>query len=112
MTGRDFQPSSYAALWRKQGGQICSGELELGDESLRLDGTRRDGRPSTCEIPYRTIAGVHLGRAATERIDGRTALVVELPHGQTLLITSPVGLGMIHEMADRLDARLSSGLRV
>ena len=107
----DFRPPSYAAIWREQGGQVCSGELELGEEMLRLDGTCRDGRACTLEIPYRTIAGGRVGRAAGERIDGRTALVVELPLEQTLLVTSPVGLGIIHEMLDRLDT-VVSGLPV
>jgi hypothetical protein len=108
----DFQPPSYAVLWREPGGQVCSGELELGERALQLEGTCRDGAASTREIPYGTIAGVRVGRAARERIDGRAALVVELPRDQLLLFTSPVGLGMIHEMADRLDALVSAGLRV
>jgi hypothetical protein len=108
----DFQPPSYAVLWRQPGGEVCSGELELGEQALRLEGTCRDGTICTRDIVYQTIAGVRVGRAARERIDSRAALVVELPRGQILLLTSPVGLGMIHEMADRLDALVSGGLRV
>jgi hypothetical protein len=112
MHPHDFRPSSYAVLWREPGGQVCSGELELGEYALRLEGTCRDGTVSTREIPYGAIAGVRVGRAARDRIDGRAALVVELSRDQMLLFTSPVGLGMIHEMADRLDALVSAELRV
>ena len=107
----EFWPS-YAVLWRELGGQLCSGELEFRDDVLRLDGTRRDGEVCTLEIPYRVIRGARVGRAARERIDGRAALLVELPDERTVLVTSPVGLGMIHEVVDRLDALVSGGLRV
>ncbi|MCC6223649.1 MAG: hypothetical protein IT201_09200 [Thermoleophilia bacterium] len=92
---------SYAVLWRRPGGQICSGELTLGETALRLDGIGRSGEPAEVELPYAAISGVHVGRTARERIDGRSSLAV-VSGDSTLLVTSTVGLGMIHEMAERL----------
>ena len=96
----------YAVLWREPGGVVCSGELELRPEALVLAGRCRDGRACEHEIAYRDVSSTRIGRAARERIDGRSTLILEAL-GLTLHITSPVGLGMIHEMAERLDARMA-----
>lgn len=98
---------SYAVLWRRPGGQICSGELTFGPAALRLEGICRTGEPVEVELPYDTVSGVHVGRTARERIDGRPSLAVD-SGDSTLLVTSTVGLGMIHEMAARLSELVRS----
>ena len=103
-----YDTPSYAVLWREEDGSVCSGELELGEEALRLDGTCRFRASCTHEVRYRRISRVRIGRAVRERIDGRAALVIELGREQKLLVTSTVGLGMIHEIAERLNALTGS----
>jgi hypothetical protein len=93
---------SYAVLWREPDGVVCSGALQLGPERLRLGGNCRDGRSREHEIAYGDVTSTRIGRAPGERIDGRSTLILEAG-GATLLITSAVGLGMIHEMAERLE---------
>lgn len=88
-------------LWRHPGGQVCSGELTFGPGALRLEGIDRVGRPNSIELAYTEVSGVRVGRTARERIDGRSSLTVE-SGDSILLVTSTVGLGMIHEMAERL----------
>lgn len=93
--------TSYAVLWRHPGGQVCSGELTFGPGALRLEGIDRIGEPSSIELSYADVSGVRVARTTRERIDGRSSLAVE-SDSSTLLVTSTVGLGMIHEMAERL----------
>jgi hypothetical protein len=95
-------PPSYAVLWRTGENEICSGALVIEDRTLRLEGTDRQGRFCSVEIAADAVQSVRIGRAAADRIDGRTALVLRLLPNRTLLVASAVGLGMIHEMADRL----------
>ena len=105
--GRAARSSTYAVCWREAGGEFCAGELGLTDHLLRLDGKDQRGKPRILEIPYREVAGTRIGRQREERLDGRPTLVVELRTGRTLLIMSAVGLGIIHEVGDRLDACIS-----
>ncbi len=102
--GGGARSGSYAVLWCKTGGGVCSGELALVGDALRLEGMDRQGEPCSVKIPYREVRGVRIGRAPTDRLDGRAALVIRLAAEQRLLVASAVGLGMIHEMADRLAA--------
>lgn len=101
--------TSYAVVWREPAGSVCSGELELGPETLRLEGTCRTGRYCLHEIAYSDVTSVRVGRALRERIDGRSTLILEA-RGALLYVTTTVGLGMIHEMAERLQALMSRPL--
>jgi hypothetical protein len=103
------RPASYAVVWREPDGTVCSGELELGRHRLRLEGISRNGRPRSHEIRYADLASARIGRAVRERIDGRSTLVLEA--GELRLnVASAVGVGMIHEMAERLQALMSHGV--
>ncbi len=97
----------YAVLWREADPQVFAGELEFEDERLRLQGASRLGIPETFELAYGEIASVHFGRAHDERIDGRSSLVIEPRSGERVLVTSATGLGLTHEIADRLGRMLA-----
>jgi hypothetical protein len=102
-----YVPTSYAVLWRTADQPPCAGELELDDRRLRLEGRCRDGGQTSLEIPYEEIESAFVGRGARERIDGRPTLIVESHGAPRLLVTSAVGLGIIHEMVERLGARIA-----
>ena len=94
--------ASYAVLWQETGGEPCSGELELGESCLRLEGSRRAGNSMRSEIPYDEIAGLRVGRAAGDRLDGRSTLILDRRGSASLLVTSTTGLGMNREIEERL----------
>lgn len=98
---------SYAVLWRRPDGVICSGELQLQPDALRLEGTCRDGSVCEYEIVYTDISSVRIGRLPRERIDGRSTLILEAGELR-LQITSTIGLGMIHEIAEGLETLIAS----
>jgi hypothetical protein len=71
----------------------------------------RDGSVSEYDISYRDISTARIGRLPRERIDGRSTLILET--GQLRLhITSAVGLGMIHEMVERIEALMARSTAV
>ncbi len=93
---------TYAVLWRDREGEVCSGALMIVDGTMRLEGANRQGQPCSVELAPDAVQDMRIGRAMADRIDGRTALVLRLRPDHKLLVASAVGLGMIHEMADRL----------
>ncbi len=97
---------SYAVLWRRPDGVICSGELQLRNDALRLAGICRDGSDCEYDLAYRDISTVRIGRLPRERIDGRSTLILETG-GLRLQITGTVGLGVIHEMAEEIEALMA-----
>ena len=99
---RAYAPLSYAVSWRDAEGRVTGGELELGADRLRLEGADRDGTPVAREIPYGEITSVRIGRSGTERIDGRSTVVIEPRRGLALVVTSAVGFGTVQEIAERL----------
>jgi hypothetical protein len=92
----------YAVLWRDNKGEICTGALIIGKNSLRLEGTNRKGEHRSVELSSAASHALRIGRAAADRLDGRTSLVMQTGEDRTLILASAAGVGMIHEMADRL----------
>ncbi len=101
-TGSLGRSSSYAVLWRDPEGDICLGSLMITANTLRLEGADPQGRLRSVELAADTVDAIRISRAGADRIDRRPALVLRLSPDRTLFVTSAVGLGMIHEMADRL----------
>jgi hypothetical protein len=87
---------SYAVVWSEPRGTLHSGKLELGQESLLLEGE------STRSVPYTDIEALHVGRLVPERIGGQPSIVLDLVSGEALRICSIGGLGTLHELAERL----------
>lgn len=102
--------TSYAVLWRWADGPLCAGELELNEHFLRLEGGYRDGRQVSLGIAYEDVEKAFIGRAVRDRIDARPTLIVDVRGEPRLLVTSAVGLGMIHEMAERLGTHIADGV--
>jgi len=96
------EPRSYAVVWRERRGPVLAGKLELCAESVRLEGATRSGRAAAMEIPYASISEVRIGRAPEERIDGRPSVVLECAGNGAVTLAGATGVGIVHELADRL----------
>lgn len=93
---------TYAVIWRVGDGCVCAGRLALTREGFLLAGADRTGTASSETIDSADISSIRIGRARDERIDGRVSLVVERTDGEQLVVASALGVGLIHEIADRL----------
>ena len=99
---------SYGVVWREGTGPLGRGKLQLHPRSLVLDGMDGSG-PASREIAYDDLVLARVGRATTDRIDGRASLLLELRSGELLAIASVSEAGAIGELAERI-AALRPGL--
>jgi hypothetical protein len=97
--------TTYGVVWREGDLPVVAGKLELLAHSLRLEG--RDG---SSDIPYERLAGVHVGRAASERLDGRPSVVLEREGGEVVTISTVAQSNLVGEIAERL-AELQLGAK-
>jgi hypothetical protein len=101
--------ASYAVIWREGPGGICVGQLESLRRGFRLDGADRSGTHAACDVRASDVVSVTIGRASADRIDGRATLIVERSTGSRLLIASAMGVGLLHEIADRIGKVVQTG---
>ena len=87
---------SYAVLWSEASGPVRAGKLELDGEGLSFAGA------AARRVGYEEISDVRMGRALSDRIQGRPSIVVELGPSSRLRIGSLAGPGTLHELAERL----------
>src|SRR5438067_1067 len=92
---------SYGVVWREDALPTASGKLELRPSALRFEGAA-GGRPTTREVAYESLAVVRVGRAASDRVDGRPSLVLERRTGLPVTIASVGQSGVVAELAERL----------
>jgi hypothetical protein len=88
---------SYGVVWREGERPIVAGKLELLPRGLRLE-----GREGSQDIPYERLAGVHIGRSAPERLDGRPSVVLERRGAELVTIATVAQSSLIGEIAERL----------
>jgi hypothetical protein len=93
--------SSYAVIWREED-LYYAGVLEFELHGFRLEGTARSEPRTMHELRCSKIVGTRVGRSSADRIDGRPAVIVDLPDGGRLSIASAAGVGFGHEIAERL----------
>jgi hypothetical protein len=103
MLHRSSRRSRYAVVWNMRDGRRVAGSLELLPDRVRLDGRAGDGRRSVCELGYESLTAVRIGRAASERIDGRPALVLESRDSEPVLVGEAGEPGSLQELAERLN---------
>ena len=97
--------TSYAVIWREDGGPLFAGRLDVSDEQLRLDGTSGDGHASRQTIPFAELSEVDVGRRRDERMDGRPSIRLARRHGVPLRLGSVDGRGALAELVDLLTDR-------
>jgi hypothetical protein len=104
--------ASYPAIWAEpeaDEGQV-TGTLTVRRDGVRLDGGTRK-RPVQRSISFREVAGVRVGRAPGDRLDGRPAIVVERRDAPVILLR-PLGLGLLSELAELLARLCATRTRV
>jgi hypothetical protein len=89
--------TSYAVVWRNDGGAVQAGKLEIRDDGLRLDGAG-----DVQELPFSELSTIRVGRAPDERLDGRRAIVVERRDGKSVRIATIAEVGSLLELAERI----------
>jgi hypothetical protein len=99
---RPHRGTSYAAIWRHGAGPVCAGKLIIAETRLHLEGADRSGTRRSVDAVAGEIASVRLGRSQAERIDGRLSVVIGLAKGDALMVSCASGLGITHEIADRV----------
>jgi hypothetical protein len=96
---------SYGVVWQEGDAPAMAGKLELGPQALRLE-----GRDLAQEISYDRVTGVHVGRSARERLNGRPSVVLERDGATPLTITTVAQSSLVGELAARL-AELQLGVK-
>jgi hypothetical protein len=97
---------TYGVVWREDEAPLSRGKLELLPDALRLDGVT-GSTSAVREIAYNELAGVRVGRAGGERLDGRPTLVLDLVTGTRLTIASVAQSGIAAELVERLASATS-----
>jgi hypothetical protein len=92
---------SLPVLWAEGGGDAIAGRLDVRADSLQLEGGPQNGRRART-VEFAEIASARMGRADTERLHGRQALVLSLRDGTTVSIAAYDRPGTLHELAERL----------
>jgi hypothetical protein len=92
--------TSYGVIWQN-GGTLNAGKLELAAGAVRLEGTNPEGAVSF-ELPFSDLAGVHIARAGTERLENRPTLVLEQRGGEDLRVAAVTQNGIVAELAEKL----------
>lgn len=88
----------YAVAFRELDGPVVAGSLEFDEERLALRG-RSPERKVELDLRLTEIVDVHIGRHASERLNGYPTLVLER-EGMPPLQVAPLGAGFLHEIAD------------
>lgn len=88
----------YAASFREGDNPAVAGALILEEDQLRLEGSRLAG-DCRLSVPYGELTQVRIGRAPSERLNGRNTVVLSRRQGAALLV-APLGMGLLHELTD------------
>jgi len=80
-----------------------AGRILLDADALVFEGAFR-GRLAFRRIAYTAIASSRVGRGPTDRVGGRSALVLELRNGETIRVAM-TELGARHELLEALTSR-------
>jgi hypothetical protein len=90
---------AYPALW-SDGGAPLAGSIELGEQSLLLEGAGRS-RQSRRTIGYGEIASRRVGRDNGDRLGGRPTLILQLASGNDVRVAAPAP-GALTELTEAL----------
>jgi hypothetical protein len=102
MSGATELAPTEAIVWRRPGGRLHTGSLEILSSALVLHGADLDGRLVHVEVPYERLSGVRIGRSSDDRINGSRALVLEREgEGEPALHVSTLeGSGAVFDLGD------------
>jgi len=96
--GKQAARLSQAVVWRSAGGELYRGRLDVDDRGLRLAGTGPDGELGAVSIPHDELAGIRIGRAAPQRVNGLRSLIVQSEKEGAIHLASVEGMSAIFEI--------------
>ncbi len=96
---------TYAVVWRENDGEAYAGELSLDQDSVVLSGAAAGARESLRRLRYDSLTDARL-----ERRKG-PLLVLVGPTGNRVEVASLEGVGVLHELAERILAGLGKPAR-
>jgi hypothetical protein len=88
---------SYAVAWSSNG-TAGAGRLEPFADRFELF-----GRGPRISIRFADLVGVSIGRGRAERLLGLPVLALSLRNGGAIRIASLEGVGLLHELAGRIE---------
>jgi hypothetical protein len=89
-----------AVVWREEDRPFVTGQLDVVEGSVRLEGADRDGEVRHLRVDATDLLGVRIGREASQRIGGRPALILERRTGPPLTIGFAMSTGAVFELAE------------
>lgn len=104
---------TYGVVWREGTLPLATGKLDLLAHGLRLEGIA-DSSPTVREIAYESLAGVRVGRASADQIEGRSTILLDRRNGPSIRIATlaqPMLVGDIAELLAFLQLGIQSTRR-
>ena len=105
--GSEALASTYAVVWQEPGGPLFAGELALARGRLALEGSGPDGSLASLGIPYGDLAGVRVGRAPAERLNGLACIILERRAAPPISIGPVSGTGAVFDVGRALAELIS-----
>jgi hypothetical protein len=96
---------SIPVIWAENGASPLAGRLDVHADRLHLDGGSRAAR-RTRDVDYDEIVSARIGRATTDRMNGRPAIVLELARGRRLSFVGFDRPGTLVELLHRVEQRV------
>lgn len=96
------QASRYAVIFRAGPGPAAAGAMVVGHDRVLFEGRSAEGRIAL-SVPFTELTEVRIGRSSKERLNGRPTLLLKR-NDRSLVQVEPLGLGLLHELADLLAA--------
>ncbi|HEX2505616.1 MAG TPA: hypothetical protein VHK22_05350 [Gaiellaceae bacterium] len=98
---------SYPVIWRRNGGPVYSGRLDVEEDRIRLSGTRPgQSRALRMEIPISVLTSASVSRDRAARLRGLPTLTLELRDSAAVQVAVVAGAGRLQELAAILGAHI------
>lgn len=98
----DHEAMTYAVTWRENGGPEYVGKLDLDGDCVELSGAAPGHRKSSLHLDAAELSDVQVRRRPGTLRAERPILVFVGRDGREVCLTPLQGLGVIHEIADRI----------
>jgi len=95
---------TYAVVWRENEGSNYSGRLELQASGIVLSGSNAGLQRAVWALDFDDLIALHLERRVVARQMTQPTLVLVTRSGDRIEIASLEGLGVLHEVAERVES--------
>jgi hypothetical protein len=95
-----MESEAYPVVFRERNEAPVPGSLALLEGGVLLSGGSRE-RSAELSIAFSEMRDLHIGHKPEERLNGSATLVIERDQQPPVLV-APIGVGLLHEIADLL----------